>query len=47
MAQFPWQQVEDLREKYTYDIHPFSTFNNDNDRAEKKRANTGKSIYEF
>lgn len=33
MAPFPWPELIELREKYTYDIHPFTTF-----RAEKKRA---------
>ena len=32
MASFPWVELTELREKYTYDIHPFTTF-----RAEKKR----------
>lgn len=31
MAQFPWSAVSELREKYTYDIHPFATF-----RADRK-----------
>ena len=31
MAPFPWTAISDLREKYTYDIHPFTTF-----RAERK-----------
>ena len=26
MAPFPWTSLDDLREKYTYDIHPFATF---------------------
>ncbi|XP_066915732.1 TBC1 domain family member 30-like [Clytia hemisphaerica] len=32
MASFPWVELTELREKYTYDIHPFTTF-----REEKKR----------
>ena len=30
MAPFPYRKVVELREKYTYDIHPFSTFGKDN-----------------
>ena len=30
LAPFPYRKVGELREKYTYDIHPFSTFGQDN-----------------
>lgn len=30
LAPFPYRKVGELREKYTYDIHPFSTFGRDN-----------------
>ena len=33
LSPFPWSELTELREKYTYDIHPFTTF-----RTEKKRA---------
>jgi len=35
ISSFPWSTISDLREKYTYDIHPFSTFNADK-KLEKK-----------
>ncbi|XP_012560587.1 TBC1 domain family member 30 isoform X1 [Hydra vulgaris] len=34
MASFPWKMLVELREKYTYDIHPFTTFNTEK-KAEK------------
>jgi len=37
MAPFPWVELDESREKYTYDIHPFSTFRSDK-RKEKKKA---------
>ncbi len=30
IAPFPYRKVAELREKFTYDIHPFSTFNKGN-----------------
>ena len=38
MAPFPWATVTELREKYTYDIHPFATF-----KTEKKTEKIIKS----
>lgn len=35
MAPFPWTCLIDLREKYTYDIHPFSTFTAEKDESKK------------
>ena len=35
MSPFPWTTISELREKYTYDIHPFSTFNG-NKKSDKK-----------
>ena len=37
MAPFPWNLLKELREKYTYDIHPFTTFKTD-DKKEGKQA---------
>jgi len=41
MAPFPWVELDESREKYTYDIHPFSTFRSDKRR--KANLNFGVS----
>ena len=41
MASFPWKMLVELREKYTYDIHPFTTFNTE--KKIEKHTKTNKS----
>ena len=43
LAPFPYRKVVELREKYTYDIHPFSTFGKDNTN-ERINERQGKCI---
>eukprot|EP00794_Sanderia_malayensis_P005946 gene5946-6636_t len=40
IAPFPYKKVAELREKYTYDIHPFSTF----DRSGSEEKNIGPQV---
>ena len=44
LAPFPYRKVVELREKYTYDIHPFSTFGKDNS---DERSNGRQGILTF
>ena len=43
MAPFPWPLLVELREKYTYDIHPFTTFKTDKKAAARAPPKPGKS----
>ena len=47
MAPFPWNLLKELREKYTYDIHPFTTFKTDKkekQNSQKAPPRPGKSM---
>ena len=39
MAPFPWNLLKELREKYTYDIHPFTTFKTDKKEKQASERN--------